>query len=38
MLQIVFLVSLESSQGGGVHRLGSMMFVGLVVEKFFNIE
>ncbi len=26
MLQIVFLVSLESSQGGGVHRLGSMMF------------
>jgi hypothetical protein len=30
MLQIVFLVSLESSQGGGVHRLGFMAF-GLVV-------
>jgi len=37
MLQIAFLVSLESSQGGGVHRLGFMVF-GLVVEKFLNIE
>jgi hypothetical protein len=37
MLQIVFLVSLESSRRGGVHGLGSMMF-GLVVKKFFNIE
>jgi hypothetical protein len=37
MLQIVFLVSLESSQQGGVHGLGSMTF-GLVVEKFLNIE
>ncbi len=30
MLQIAFLVSLESSQGGGVHRLGFMAF-GLAV-------
>jgi hypothetical protein len=30
MLQIMFLVSLESSQGAGVHRLGFMAF-GLVV-------
>jgi hypothetical protein len=37
MLQIVFLVSLESSQREGVHGLGSMMF-GLVVQKFLNIE
>jgi len=37
MLQIVFLVSLESSQLEGVHGLGSMMF-GLVVQKFLNIE
>ncbi len=37
MLQIVFLVSLESSQRGGVHGLGSMKF-GLVVQKFLNIE
>jgi hypothetical protein len=39
MLEIVFLVSLESSrQGGGVHhRLGSLTF-GLVVQKFLNIE
>jgi hypothetical protein len=37
MLQIMFLVSLESSQQGGVHALGSMMF-GLVVQKFLNIE
>jgi hypothetical protein len=29
MLHIVFLVSLESSQGGGVHLLGFMTF-GLV--------
>jgi hypothetical protein len=26
MLQIAFLVSLESSQGGGVHGLGFMAF------------
>jgi len=32
MLQIVFLVSSESSQRGGVHGLGSMMF-GLAVQK-----
>jgi hypothetical protein len=37
MLQIAFLVSLESSQWGGVHGLGSMTF-GLVVQKFLNIE
>jgi hypothetical protein len=37
MLQIMFLVSLESSQGGGVHGLSSMTF-GLVVQKFLNIE
>jgi len=37
MLQIMFLVSLESSPQGGVHGLGSMMF-GLVVQKFLNIE
>jgi L-asparagine transporter-like permease len=37
MLQIVFLVSLESSQQGGVYGLGSMMF-GLAVQKFLNIE
>jgi hypothetical protein len=36
MLQIV-LASLESSQQGGVHGLGSMMF-GLTVQKFLNIE
>jgi hypothetical protein len=30
MLQIVFLVCLESSQGGGVHRLGFMV-LGLAV-------
>ncbi len=36
MLQIIFLVSLESS-GGGVHGLGSMM-LGLGVQKFLNIE
>ncbi len=33
MLQIVFLVSLESSQQGGVQGLGSMTF-GLAVQKF----
>jgi hypothetical protein len=33
MLQIMFLVSLESSQQEGVHGLGSMTF-GLVVQKF----
>jgi hypothetical protein len=37
MLQIMFLVSLESSQQGGMHGLGSMAF-GLAVQKFFNIE
>jgi hypothetical protein len=37
MLQIVFLMSLESSQWGGVHGLGSMMF-GLAVQKFLNKE
>jgi hypothetical protein len=37
MLQIMFLVSLESSQRGGVHGLGSMTF-GLAVQKFLNIE
>jgi hypothetical protein len=37
MLQIAFLVSSESSQGGGVHRLGSMLF-GLPLQKFLNIE
>jgi hypothetical protein len=37
MLQIVFLVSLESSWQGGVHGLGSMTF-GLVAQKFLNIE
>jgi hypothetical protein len=34
MLQIVFLVSLESSQQEGVHGLGSMMTFGLAVQKF----
>jgi len=37
MLQISFLVSLESSQWGGVHRLAFMAF-GLAVQKFLNIE
>jgi hypothetical protein len=37
MLQNAFLVSLESSQGGGVHGLGSMTF-GLVVQKLLNVE
>jgi hypothetical protein len=37
MLQIAFLVSLESSQQVGVHGLGSMAF-GLGVQKFLNIE
>jgi hypothetical protein len=37
MLQIAFLVSLESSQGGGLDQLGLMAF-GLAVEKFLNIE
>jgi hypothetical protein len=37
MLQIAFLVSLESSEGEGVHQLGSMVF-GLAVQKFLNIE
>jgi hypothetical protein len=38
MLQIVFLVSLELSQQGGVHGLGSMEFGLVVVQKFLNIE
>jgi len=38
MLQILFLVSLESSRRGGVHGLGSMMMLGLAVRKFLNIE
>jgi hypothetical protein len=37
MLQIVFFMSLESSQPGGVHGLDSMTFE-LVVQKFLNIE
>jgi hypothetical protein len=37
MLQITFLVSLESSQREGVHGIGSMVF-GLVGQKFLNIE
>ncbi len=37
MLQIVFLVSLESSRGG-VHGLGRSMTFGLAVKKFLNIE
>jgi hypothetical protein len=37
MLQIAFLVSLESSQQEGVHGLGSMVF-GLARQKFLNIE
>jgi hypothetical protein len=37
MLQITFLVSLESSQGGGVHGLGSMAF-GHAVQKFLNMN
>jgi hypothetical protein len=37
MLQIMFLVSLESSRRGGVHGLGSMMF-RLAVQKFLVIE
>jgi len=38
MLQIAFLVPLESSRGEGVHQLGSMMTFGLAVQKFLNIE
>jgi len=37
MLQIVFFVSLESSQGGGVHGLRFIAF-GLALQKFLNIE
>jgi hypothetical protein len=37
LLHIAFFISLESSQGGGVHQLGSMTF-GLAVKKFLNIE
>jgi hypothetical protein len=37
MLQIMFWVSLESSQGGGAHWIGSMTF-GQATQKFLNIE
>jgi hypothetical protein len=37
MLQIMFLVALESTRKGGVHELGSMTFE-FVVQKFLNIE
>jgi hypothetical protein len=37
MLQIVLLVSLESSRRGGVHGLGCMTF-GLAAQKFLNID
>jgi hypothetical protein len=37
MLQIVFLVSLESSQWQGVHGLGSKTF-GLAMQMFLNVE
>jgi hypothetical protein len=37
MLQIMFFISLESSQGGGVHPLSFMVF-GLAMKKFLNIE
>jgi hypothetical protein len=37
MLQITFLVTLESSGGGGVHWFGFMAFE-LVAQKFLNIE
>jgi hypothetical protein len=36
MLEIAFLVSLESSPGGGVHHLVSWCLD--VVQKFLNIE
>jgi hypothetical protein len=37
MLHLMFLLSLESSQQGWVHGLGSMTF-GLAKQKFLNIE
>jgi hypothetical protein len=37
MLQIMLLVSLESSQAGGLYQLGFMAF-GFAVYKFLNIE
>jgi hypothetical protein len=37
MLQIMFLVSLESSRRGGMHGLGSMMF-RRAVQKFLVVE
>jgi hypothetical protein len=37
MLQMVLLVSLESSRRGGVHGHGSMA-LGLAMQKFMNIE
>jgi hypothetical protein len=37
MLQITFLVNLESSQGGGVHGLGSMTF-GHAEQKVLEYE
>jgi hypothetical protein len=35
--KLCFLISLESSQQGGVHHLGFMVF-GLVVQKLLNIK
>jgi hypothetical protein len=37
MLQIMFLVPLESFIQGRVHGLGSMMF-GVAIQNFLNIE
>jgi hypothetical protein len=37
MLQIMFFVSLENSQQGGVHGLGVVVFA-LAMPKFLNIE
>ncbi len=37
MLQIMFLMSLESSRQGEMHGLGFIMF-GLAMQKFLNIE
>jgi hypothetical protein len=37
MLQIIFLVSLEISQGAGGDGLGSIM-LGLAVQKIVNIK
>jgi hypothetical protein len=35
---LLFLASLESSQGGGVHRFVGSIAFGLAVQKFLNIE